>query len=231
MMKRSGIGGWKSKVIEIRSGRRRPGLPVIFLFLLFAVLVSLIPAQAPAISFTDISAASGINVSHVSTSENRYIIESMSGGAAVFDCDGDGFLDVATVNGSSVERFKKGGDPTITLYRQIEGEKSKTPKFDNITQSSGLTRKGWGMAATAVDYDNDGILDLFVTGFNGNALYRGMGQCKFQDVTGKSGLAGSGFMTGAAWADYDRDGDLDLFVARYVSIDLGNLPVFGSSPT
>ena len=168
---------------------------------------------------------------HISSADNRYIVESMSGGAAVFDCDGDGFLDVATVNGSTVENYKKGGDLFITLYRQIDGEKSKTPKFENVTASAGLTRKGWGMGVTAVDYDNDGILDLFVTGFAGNAVYHGLGNCRFEDATEKSGLKGTGFMTGAAWADYDRDGNLDVFVAGYVALDLNNLPVFGSSPT
>jgi len=121
---------------------------LILLALIFLVHVR---GQSPAISFTDISAASGINVPHVSTPEKRYIIESMSGGAAVFDCDGDGFLDVATVNGSSVDRYKKGGDPMITLYHQVNGEKTKVPTFENITQSASLTRKGWGMAVTAVD--------------------------------------------------------------------------------
>ncbi len=188
-------------------------------------------AQKPAIAFKDISAESGINISHISTAENRYIVESMSGGAAVFDCDGDGFLDVATVNGSSVESFKKGGDSFVILYRQVNGASSKTPKFENVTESANLKRKGWGMAVTAVDFDNDGILDLFITGFKGNAAYRGLGQCKFQDVTEKSGLQGQGFMTGAAWADFDRDGDLDVFVAAYVTLDLNNLPVYGSSPT
>ena len=61
--------------------------------------------KPPAISFADVSAASGLNVPHVSTPEKRYIVESMSGGAALFDCDGDGYLDVTTVNGSSVERL------------------------------------------------------------------------------------------------------------------------------
>src|SRR5687767_12014103 len=75
-------------------------------------------AQNPPISFKDVSAESGINVPHVSAPENRYIVESMSGGAAVFDCDGDNFLDAATVNGSSIENFKKGGDLFLTLYRQ-----------------------------------------------------------------------------------------------------------------
>ncbi|MEO8073383.1 MAG: CRTAC1 family protein [Acidobacteriota bacterium] len=201
-----------------------------FIILIFIVQTAAF-AQKSAITFKDISAESGINVSHVSTPENRYIIESMSGGAAVFDCDDDNFLDVATVNGSSVERFKKGGDLFITLYRQTDGATSKTPKFENITEAANLKRKGWGMAVTAVDFDNDGILDLFVSGFKGNAAYRGLGQCKFQDVTEKSGLQGQGFQTGAAWADFDRDGDLDLFVAAYVTLDLNNLPVYGSSQT
>lgn len=204
-------------------------------FLVFITLIAFAQiaafAQKPVIAFKDISNESGIDVSHTSSAENRYIIESMSGGAAVFDCDADGFLDVATVNGSSVENFKKGGDLFVTLYRQIEGAKNKTPKFENITASAGLARKGWGMGVTAVDFDSDNILDLFVTGFNGNAVYRGKGACKYEDVTEKTGLKGIGFQTGSAWADYDRDGDLDVFVPGYVALDLNNLPVFGSSKT
>lgn len=187
--------------------------------------------QTPAISFSDVTTASGISVPQVSTPENRYIVESMSGGVAVFDCDGDGFLDVATVNGSSVERYKNGGDLFLTLYRQVEGATSRTPKFENITASAGLDRKGWGMGITAADFDNDGIPDLFVTGFGRSVAYRGLGQCRFVDVSEKTNLKGSGFMTGSAWADFDRDGDIDVFVARYVSLELDNLPIFGSSPT
>lgn len=203
--------------------------PLILSLCLFAGVQ--VFGQPPAISFADVSAASGIDVPNISTPESRYIVESMTGGVAVFDCDSDGFLDVAAVNGSSVERFKNGGDLFLTLYRQVEGATTKSPKFENITSAAGLNRKGWGMSVTAVDMDNDGILDLFVTGFGANAVYKGVGQCRFTDVTEKSKMKGSGFMTGAAWADFDRDGDLDVFVARYVSLDLNDLPVFGSSPT
>ncbi len=188
-------------------------------------------AQKSAITFTDVTAESGLNVSHISTAENRYILESMSGGVAVFDCDGDGFLDVATIIGSSVDNFKKGGDLFLALYRQVEGSTSKTPKFENVTAFANLNRKGWGMGVTAVDYDSDGILDLFATGYGSNVLYRGKGGCKFEDSTEKAGIKGTGFQTGAAWADYDRDGDLDVFVAGYVRLDLDNLPVMGSSKT
>lgn len=204
----------------------------LFVFTILVVFLRVVAfAQPAAIAFKDVSGESGINVPNISTAENRYIVESMSGGAAVFDCDADGFLDVATVNGSSVENFKKGGDLFITLYRQIDGSKTKTPKFENFTGPANLTRKGWGMGVTAADFDADGTLDLFATGFAGNAVYRGRGGCRFEDATERTGLKGTGFQTGAAWADYDRDGDLDVFVAGYVALDLNNLPVFGSSKT
>src|SRR5439155_4309280 len=124
----------------------------------------------------------------------------------------------------TVERMRAGGDPLVTLYRQeLDGT------FKDITKEAGLTHRGWGMGVAVADYDNDGKPDLFVTGFGGSALYRGLGNCKFEDVTEKAGVRGTGFMTGAAWADYDRDGFVDLFVARYVHLDIGKLPEFGSN--
>ena len=75
------------------------------------------------------------------------------------------------------------------------------------------------MGVAVADYDNDGKFDLFVTGYGGNVLYRGLGDCKFEDVTEKAGVKGGGFSTGAAWGDYDRDGYVDLFVSRYTSLN------------
>ena len=194
-------------------------------------LACVVGAKAQSITFADGTAASGVNVSHIATPENRYIVESMSGGVAVFDCNSDGFLDIVAVNGSSVDRFTAGGDLFVTIYKQVDGVTSRSPKFENVTSASGTDRRGWGMGVTAVDYDGDGISDIFATGFEGNALYKGIGNCKYKDVTEHAGIKGSGFMTGSAWADYDRDGDLDVFVPGYVFLDLKKLPVFGSSAT
>jgi hypothetical protein len=184
---------------------------------------------SPVPPFEDIASKSGLTVSHISSPDKKYIVESMSGGVGLIDCDNDGKLDIITVNGSTVERYKRGGDLLITLYHQ-DDSKSGIPQFTDITKSSGLTRKGWGMGIAVADYDNDGLQDIYVTGFGGNALYHNLGNCKFEDVTEKAGVRGGGFSTGAAWADYDRDGRVDLFVSRYVHVDIDNLPLFGNDP-
>src|ERR1700721_3746945 len=100
------------------------------------------PALSPASSvvprFEDIAPQSGLTVPHISSTDKKYIVESMSGGVGLIDCDNDGKLDIITVNGSTVERYRQGGDPMITLYHQ-NGE----PKFTKIQKPPGLTGKGW----------------------------------------------------------------------------------------
>jgi hypothetical protein len=179
-------------------------------------------SATPVPMFKDIAADAGLNTSHIASKAKRYVIESMSGGIGLFDCDNDGKLDIVMAMGSSVDRYRAGGDLMVTLWHQ-DGDL----KFTDITQKAGLTRKGWGMGVAVADYDNDGLLDLYVTGYNGNVLYRNKGNCTFEDVTDKAGVRGSGFSTGAAWGDYDRDGNVDLFVSRYVHVDMDNLPAFG----
>src|SRR5258708_10820950 len=148
----------------------------------------------------------------------------MSGGAGLIDCDNDGKLDIITVNGSTIDRYRQGGDPMITLYHQ-----DANFKFTDITQTAGLIRKGWGMGVAVADYDNDGLPDIYVTGYGGNVLYHNLGNCKFEDATEKAGVGAGGLSLGAAWGDYDRDGHVDLFVSRYVHVDMKKLPELGSN--
>jgi enediyne biosynthesis protein E4 len=186
--------------------------------------------QSPVPRFEDVAQRAGLTVPHISSPDKKYIVESMSGGVGLIDCDNDGKLDIITVNGSTVPRYRAGGDLLITLYHQDSDSSAEAVKFTDITKSAGLTRKGWGMGIAVADYDNDGLQDIYVTGYGGNALYHNLGNCKFEDVTDKAGVGAGGFSTGAAWADYDRDGRVDLFVSRYVRVDIDNLPQFGNDP-
>src|SRR5882724_1929402 len=96
-----------------------------------------VPApQSPVPRFKDVAREAGLTVSHISTPEKKYIVESMSGGAGLIDCDNDGRLDIISVNGSTIDRFRNGGDPMITLYHQDAGF-----KFRDITQSAGLAQR------------------------------------------------------------------------------------------
>lgn len=204
-------------------------------FLAGLLLVSSLPAHpapgqtsrgtggAAPIIFRDISRQAGLTTFPHSSTERRYIVETMGGGGiALFDCDNDGKLDIAVVNDTTIPRYLAGGDPMITLYHQ-DGTGGKI-HFTDITKAAGLTARGWGMAIAVGDYDNDGLPDLYVTGYGHNVLYHNLGGCRFEDVTDRAGVRLGGFSTGAAWADYDRDGFIDLFVARYVHADLHHLP-------
>jgi hypothetical protein len=191
----------------------------------FAILLALpllsafAGGQGPAAHFREIGKEAGLTKVPLSSKNQHYVVETISGGVALFDCDNDGLLDILVVNDSTIEQARSGGVPMVTLYHQDENL-----KFTDITKEAGLNRKGWGMGIAVADYDNDGWPEIYVTGYNGNALYHNLGGCKFEDVTEKAGVSGGGFSAGAAWADYDRDGHVDLFVSRYVHTDLNHLP-------
>ncbi len=180
-------------------------------------------AAAP-LHFRDVAAQAGLTTIPHFDADKRYLIEMMGGGISLLDCDGDGKLDIVTVTDSTIGSYLNGGDPMVTLYHQ-DGDLH----FTDVTKSAGLTTRGWGMGVAVGDYDNDGLPDIYVTGYGHNVLYHNLGGCKFEDVTGKFHLAGGGFSVGAAWADYDRDGRLDLFVSRYVNSDVSNLPQPGNA--
>jgi enediyne biosynthesis protein E4 len=193
---------------------------LVFHFLLIGFfLAPCLGAQSTPIHFREIGKEAGLSKVPFSSMKQHYVVETISGGVALFDCDNDGKLDILVVNDSTIEQAKSGGVPMVTLYHQGENL-----KFTDITKEAGLTHKGWGMGIAVADYDNDGLPDFYVTGYNGNVLYHNLGNCRFEDVTEKAGVAGGGFSSGAAWADYDRDGHLDLFVSRYVHTDLNHLP-------
>jgi hypothetical protein len=181
-------------------------------------------SPTPLLHFRDVASQAGLTTIPHFDADKRYLIEMMGGGVALFDCDGDGKLDIVTVTDSTIGGYLNGGDPMVTLYHQ-DGDL----QFTDVTKSAGLTTLGWGMGVAVGDYDNDGLPDIYVTGYGHNVLYHNLGGCKFEDVTEKYHLAGGGFSVGAAWADYDRDGRLDLFVSRYVNSDIRNLPQPGNS--
>jgi hypothetical protein len=148
-------------------------------------------------------------------SRNTYILESTGNGAAIFDFDGDGRNDVLVTNGSTIDS-KPGEGPGLLLYRN-EGP----GRFREMGSAAGLKGSGWAQAACVADIDNDGDIDLAVTYYGSNRIFRNVGG-KFEDVTKAADLpvTGTRWGSGCAWLDYDRDGLVDLFVANYVDLDL-----------
>jgi hypothetical protein len=155
-------------------------------------------------------------------SSNRYLLETTGCGVALLDYDNDGRIDLFFVNGTTLEGFPKGEEPRPHLYRnKADGS------FEDVTEAAGLRNQwGWGQAACAGDYDNDGNIDLFVTYYGHNRLFHNTGRGRFEDVTARAGVANPStrWGTGCAFLDYDRDGLLDLFVANYIDLDLATAP-------
>ena len=180
-------------------------------------------ASATAVVFTDVTKAAGIKFTSFSSADKKYIVESMNGGVALFDFDGDGRLDIYLVNSYTVEAaLANRPRPPAALYRN-RGDGT----FEEVAAKAGVADPGWAMGVAVGDYDNDGFDDLYVTCFGPNRLYHNRRNGTFEDVTAKAGVGDPRFSTGAAWGDYDRDGDLDLFVANYVDFKLEDLPQFG----
>ena len=185
------------------------------------------PPSPPKVTFVDIAERAGLTAKTEDGGDKtkRYIIETTGSGAAFLDFDNDGWPDIFLVNGSRLEGFPRGQEPTSHLYRN-----NRDGTFADVTQKAGVGLVGWGQGVCAGDYDNDGFVDLFVTFWGHDVLLHNNGNGTFTDVTRKAGLWHDDvrWSTGCAFLDYDRDGRLDLFIAHYVDLDLPHTPEPGS---
>jgi len=181
------------------------------------------------VSLVDVGEKAGLRVASVYGGEasRRFILEANGTGVAWIDYDEDGRVDALVLAGTRLApggrqdvEWKAGEAPTNRLYRNLG-----RGAFEDVTERAGLRRSGWASSVCAGDYDNDGHLDLFVTYYGQNVLYRNRGG-RFEDATAAAGLAAGRRQWGAgcSFIDYDRDGRLDLFVARYLDFDREHAP-------
>lgn len=188
-------------------------------------LCFLAPDQPPSVSirFEEVSAQAGIEFTHsFGAAKLGSLLESTGAGAVWFDYNNDGLLDLYVTNGKPLEasmhpyplRKPPATKPHNHLYRN-----DGNGKFTDVTEKAGVGADLFSMAATAADYDNDGNVDLFVTGYGAAILFRNNGNGTFTDVNEKAGIKIGGWSIGSAWLDYDRDGCVDVFVGRYVRFD------------
>ena len=176
------------------------------------------------LQFTDVTAKTGIDFRHEDgRSGTYYFLETLGSGAAWFDYDQDGDIDIYFVNGADLPGMKSVVPPANALYRN-NGDDS----FTDVTGEAGVGDPGYGFSCAVGDYDNSGFPDLYITNFGANVLYRNNGDGTFTDVTMQTGVGDSLWGASAAFADYDNDGNLDLFVANYVQFDIENNPECGT---
>jgi hypothetical protein len=234
-MKDQKIKRQKSKIKNQKAG------PFFFLFLPFAFC--LLPFALPAGQqplFREVAAEAGLNFHQYTGATGEYFMpEIMGSGAALFDYDNDGDLDVYLLQGTKLNQSEKAKlkfsppkdwKPGNRLFRN-EFVPSGKLKFTDVTEAAGVGLIAYGMGVATGDYDNDGDVDLYVTNFGANVLYRNNGNGTFTDVTAEAGASAGlddpRWSTSAAFVDYDQDGRLDLFVCNYVDFTVkGNKPCF-----
>jgi hypothetical protein len=197
--------------------------------LVVAMLLSLLSLGAGSLQsphFRDVTVEAGLNFQHFTGATGEFFMpEIMGSGCALFDYDRDGDLDVYLVQSTLLDEKKKLNEasfppppnwkPGNRLFRNDLIPLGKL-RFTDVTEQAGVGHIGYGMGAAVGDIDNDGDVDLYVTNFGSNILYRNNGNGSFTDVTREAGVDDPRWSTSAAFLDYDRDGDLDLYVANYV---------------
>jgi len=194
--------------IQHRSGQLRTGKASL---LSCAILLC---AKAGLSGQAGLELGPSLDFQHLSGSpEKRYILETMGSGVALFDYDGDGDLDIYLVNASTLDRLAEGtpGEPN-RLFRNEGGS-----AYVDVTEAAGVGDRGFGQGVAAADFDNDGDVDIYVTNYGPNALYRNNGDGTFSLMSG--GVEDERWSTGAAFGDIDGDGFLDLYVCNYLEFD------------
>ena len=190
-----------------------------FLFILHAMLWVPVarpaPSQNQSVQFTDVTTKLGIQFRHANgESGQKYFIEPIGSGVALFDFDNDGDLDLYLVNGSDLPGATSPLPPTNRLYRN-DGD-----IFTDVTVEAFVGDTGYGLGCCVGDYNNDGFTDLYVTNYGANVLYHNNGDGTFTNVTESAGVSGNQFSSGCAFVDLDADGYLDIYVVNYVQFDL-----------
>jgi len=179
-----------------------------------------------AVDFRDVAVDAGLTAPNVSGGRDakKYILETTGNGAAIFDFDNDGLMDIYVANGTTLDGDGDGKSSTGHLYRNVGGL-----RFEDVTARAGLVRTGWGQGVCVGDYDNDGWRDLLVTYYGQSALYHNERNGTFRDVTEAAGLrAPTRWDTGCSFVDYDLDGRLDLVVTSYLQFDRSRIPEPGA---
>jgi len=195
--------------------------------LLCALAAAAASAVVTPISFQDIAPTAGIRfVADNSATPQKEQPEGLLAGVALFDYDGDGYLDIYFVNGAGMPSLTKDG----AKHQNHLFHNNRNLTFTDVTEKAGLAGAGYGMGVAVGDYDNDGRPDLYLPSLTGNQLFHNNGDGTFTDVTKKAGVGG-GILAGkkmwsvaAAWVDYDNDGKLDLFVSNYCQWDPAGAP-------
>lgn len=185
---------------------------VVTLGAVWAYHAAAFQTETPTVRFQDVARAGGLDfILHNCPTPRKHMIETMAGGLAVFDYDGDGRTDIFFTNGADLPSLAKTGPQYWNRLYRNEGDM----KFRDVTAEAGVAGEGYSMGAAAGDYDNDGRPDLFVAGVNRNILYHNLGNGKFEDVTAKAGIRSGEWAVAAGWFDYDNDGLLDLWIVHY----------------
>lgn len=165
--------------------------------------------------FEDIASALGINHQYVNGEDSGYysILESLGGGVAMIDCDGDDLLDLVATGGGCFEADGAPAGVATGFFRQTQGSE----RFESVADVAGLSRASYYTHGVhASDFDNDGFLDLLITGYGGLQLFRNHGDGTFEESAADSGLTDGLWSSSAAWGDFNADGAADLYVAHYV---------------